>query len=213
MNLRLARRHFPVTVLGPGRRVALWFQGCTIGCPACMSRDTWADDGGALTTVDEVVNWTLPLLDGDARGITISGGEPFQQPQALQRLLARLVAWRDEAGRDFDVLCYSGYPLERLKRAHAPILALLDAVIPEPFVPGLAWDGPWRGSDNQPLVPLTARGRRMAQDLPEPDAPRLQIAATEQGLAFFGVPAPGQLRSITDALAARGVRMEGLSWD
>lgn len=213
MHLRLARRHFPITVLGPGRRVGLWFQGCTIGCPACMSRDTWAVDGGTPTTVDEVVEWALPLLGGDARGVTISGGEPFQQPQALELLLTRLSEWRDKTGKDIDVLCYSGYPMQRLRRSHGSILALLDALIPGPFVPGLVRNLPWRGSDNQPLVPLTPRGQRLALELPDPDAPRLQIVPTEQGLAFFGVPEPDQLRSITDALAARGVRMEGLSWD
>ena len=87
-SIALSRIHFPVTTLGPGRRIGIWFQGCSIRCPGCISMDTWAP-GRGITTIDEVVNavaqW-LPVADG----ITISGGEPFDQPIALLDLLGRL---------------------------------------------------------------------------------------------------------------------------
>ena len=41
MELSLSRVHFPVTTLGPGRRLGIWFQGCSIRCPGCISADTW----------------------------------------------------------------------------------------------------------------------------------------------------------------------------
>ena len=38
--LALSRMHFPVTTLGPGNRIGIWVQGCTIRCPGCVSADT-----------------------------------------------------------------------------------------------------------------------------------------------------------------------------
>jgi anaerobic ribonucleoside-triphosphate reductase activating protein len=69
--------HFPVTTLGPGRRVGVWLQGCSIRCQGCISVDTWIKDRG-ITTVDEVVT-ALQLWLSRADGITVSGGEPFDQ--------------------------------------------------------------------------------------------------------------------------------------
>jgi anaerobic ribonucleoside-triphosphate reductase activating protein len=44
-RIGLNRVHFPVTALGPGRRIGIWLQGCLIRCPGCMSLDTWAPAG------------------------------------------------------------------------------------------------------------------------------------------------------------------------
>jgi anaerobic ribonucleoside-triphosphate reductase activating protein len=79
-SIALSRLHFPVTTLGPGRRIGIWLQGCSIRCPGCISADTWAAAQGQTTTeavVDAIILW-LP----DAEGITVSGGEPFDQPEA-----------------------------------------------------------------------------------------------------------------------------------
>ncbi|MGG7582215.1 4Fe-4S cluster-binding domain-containing protein [Rhizobium sp. Nf11,1] len=79
--------HFPVTALGPGRRIGIWFQGCSIRCPGCISADTWTT-GKGTTTLEEVVNTLQPWLP-EAEGVTVSGGEPFDQQEALQSLLWR----------------------------------------------------------------------------------------------------------------------------
>ena len=42
MALVVNRVHFPVTALGPGRRLGVWVQGCSIGCAGCLAHDTWA---------------------------------------------------------------------------------------------------------------------------------------------------------------------------
>jgi anaerobic ribonucleoside-triphosphate reductase activating protein len=87
-SITLSRLHFPVTTLGPGKRIGIWLQGCSIRCPGCISADTWSATEG-LTTTEAVIEALLPWLP-DAEGITISGGEPFDQPEALQILLREL---------------------------------------------------------------------------------------------------------------------------
>src|SRR3954462_8149149 len=125
-TLELNKAHWPVTVLGPGRRVGLWVQGCTLHCRGCVSQDTWPKDSTKRIAVAELVAWCKRVTEGKLDGVTISGGEPFEQPAGLQALLAALHRWRDDAALDFDILCYSGYPLKTLERKHAALLALLD---------------------------------------------------------------------------------------
>ena len=159
--LEVSRAHYPVTVLGPGRRIGLWVQGCSIGCSGCVSQDTWAQDASRSMTVSHLLAWCREMAAGGLDGITISGGEPFDQADGLLALLDGLIAWRAQAQIDFDILCYSGYPLKRLQKRHPAVLAKLDAVVPEPFnqhaMPGLKW----RGSSNQALITLSLRGERV----------------------------------------------------
>src|SRR6185503_5851184 len=73
-TMRLSRLHYPLTELGPGRRAGVWFQGCTIRCPGCMSVDTWPRRPERAVPVAEVLGWLAGL--GPVDGVTISGGEP-----------------------------------------------------------------------------------------------------------------------------------------
>ena len=132
MKIRLSRAHHPVTVLGPGRRIGLWTQGCGIGCDGCLARDTWAPDPATEVDLDDVLAWCAGITDVD--GVTISGGEPFDQPEALDALLAKLDGWRRAHVRPIDFLCYSGRSLPALRARYGHILARLDAVIPGPFI-------------------------------------------------------------------------------
>ena len=136
-TIELNKAHWPVTVLGPGRRIGIWVQGCSIHCPGCVSQDTWPRDAAKAIAVRDLLGWCRKVSANAPDGVTISGGEPFEQPRALLALLDGLSAWRAGANLDFDILCYSGMPLRRLEKDHARLLARLDAVIPEPFVDGL----------------------------------------------------------------------------
>lgn len=213
MKLRLSRVHFPVTVLGPGRRIGVWFQGCTLACKGCVSRDTWDADDSRLVELDEVMLW-IETYAADATGVTISGGEPFQQPDALAELLRRLHAWRETAGRQIDLFSYSGYREAWLRRRHAGILAMLDAVMPAPFIDERPTDLAWRGSANQALIPLTELGRSRFGDFVEAPAegPNLQATLDQGVLWMVGVPRRGEMRRIEEGLRARGVEMRDASW-
>ena len=150
--LDLSRVHFPVTTLGPGRRIGIWFQGCSIRCPGCISADTWAVSK-APTTVTDVIDAVRPWLS-QADGITISGGEPFDQVSALEILLRNL---RSES--TVDVLDFSGHSLEALSNLLARMRGLFDAIVTDPFEHTTAQTLRLRGSDNQRLTFLTPLGR------------------------------------------------------
>lgn len=216
MKIAVNKAHFPVTVLGPGRRIGIWVQGCSIGCKGCVSQDTWQRDPGRNMTVAQLLAWCKQVCAGQLDGVTISGGEPFDQPAALAALLDGLHAWRKQAALDFDILCYSGYPLATLQGSHAALLARLDAVIPEPFIDKLPLTQKWRGSSNQPLVPLSARGReRFGQHV---DAAvdvadkRIQTMVDGQQVWFVGIPARGDMAALEASCEARGVAFSTVSW-
>jgi anaerobic ribonucleoside-triphosphate reductase activating protein len=216
MNILLNKAHFPVTVLGPGRRIGLWLQGCTIRCRGCVSRDTWPADPARAMPVAALLDWCRRVGEDGLDGVTISGGEPFDQPKPLAALLDGLAAWRKAAGRDFDILCYSGYPLKTLEKKHGKLLGKLDALIPEPYADGRPLGGLWRGSDNQTLVPLSPRGQaRYADCVAAPqaeDAKRMQVSLQDGRLWFIGIPHRGDMAALEELCRARGLELGQVSW-
>ena len=125
-TININRLHFPVSTLGFGKRIAIWFQGCSLQCPGCISRDTWAHDHGniAFKALTKNVEHWLPQCDG----LTVSGGEPFEQPSALERLLRW---WREN--HKGDILVFSGLSSEQINKKHSRILALIDVLISDPY--------------------------------------------------------------------------------
>ena len=198
----LSRVHFPVTTLGPGSRIGIWFQGCAIRCPGCVSMDTWAA-GQGITTIEAVLD-EMASVFSEAEGLTVSGGEPFDQPDAL---LALLTGWR--ARNTGDVLVYSGYAIEDLRPQLRRFAGLVDALISDPLRLDVPQTLPLRGSDNQRLHCLTPLGdaRFCAFQLPLKDDPRaLDIMFDDStGSAFFaGIPRRGDMRRLAALLQAAG---------
>jgi anaerobic ribonucleoside-triphosphate reductase activating protein len=214
VRVGISRLHHPVWALGPGRRVGIWFQGCSIHCAGCMSRDTW-DPAPADQQVplDDVTAWVDGLPDDDVDGVTISGGEPFDQPAALAEL-TRWLRGRFDPDR-VDLLVYSGYEHATLVADHPGIVAGLDVLITEPFR-GQA-GGPqlrWRGSPNQRLVAISDLGRRRyAEHREAPADTGLQIDVHEGTVRLIGVPRPGDLARLEQGLARRGIALDQCSWN
>jgi anaerobic ribonucleoside-triphosphate reductase activating protein len=113
---------------GPGNRAVLWFQGCTLACPGCYNPTTHSVTQNPRT-VGEIVADLATLTD--IEGITISGGEPFQQVDGLVALLA---AVKTELPH-LSVVIFTGYtPNEWLRRlprddALATVFECADVVI------------------------------------------------------------------------------------
>ncbi|WP_240355672.1 4Fe-4S single cluster domain-containing protein [Mycobacterium bourgelatii] len=208
----LSRLHHPVRNLGFGVRAGIWFQGCTLYCRGCVSRDTWAFDESRCCDVEAVLAWLDGL--GALDGITISGGEPTDQPTALRTLLEAL------KGRDIDtdVLMYSGRTYERL-RVDFPWLwdGLVDVLISDPFEQDQAGDVALRGSANQRVHRLTDLALRR---YPEEDfeqryslqRQQISINVDDHAVWMVGIPKPGDLARLRDSLEARGVGVGRTSW-
>lgn len=201
MHMTLSRVHFPVTTLGPGRRIGIWFQGCSIRCPGCVSADTWGFGRGA-TTVEDVIELAASWLPW-ADGVTISGGEPFDQPQALAELL-RLLPLRAAQ----DVLVFSGYPLEAIAASPALATGRIDALMSEPFEANAPQTLRLRGSDNQRLHRLTALGRERFAHFDHAgadDERALDVMFDANGMAWLaGIPRQGDMVRLRRLLELQG---------
>ncbi len=196
----ISRIHFPIKSLGPGLRIGIWLQGCSIRCPGCISLDTWAT-GRGKTTVERVVQAIEPWLDR-ADGFTISGGEPFDQPRALFHLLQAI-----RSRHEGDILVYSGHPLEALPIGD--FSGLIDSLISDPLLIDQPQTLPLRGSDNQRLHLLTSLGRnrfQFARAAGEAMPSTLDIMFDDaRGDVFLaGVPRRGDLVRLQEILEAAG---------
>ncbi|MGV3458139.1 4Fe-4S single cluster domain-containing protein [Sphingomonas sp.] len=201
-TVSVSRLHFPITTLGPGRRAGLWLQGCSIRCPGCISVDTW-EPGTGTVPVAELLD-RLNVIAGEADGLTVSGGEPFEQPDALAAVLAH---WR--AISLTSTLVFTGRELGEVGGWLAEHPGLVDALITGPFRSDLPQTLALRGSDNQRIHALTAAGAGMlSYDRVATTADRrLDVAFDEHGHAWLaGIPARGEMARLRRVLAAAGHR-------
>lgn len=192
-QLRIYNVAADVTTLGPGRRFVIWTQGCPRSCPGCVAPETQDARGGRLVDVDTLAEGILRL--SDIEGVTISGGEPFLQCEALCELLDRL-----RARRDLGAIVYTGYTVEELRGMNSePVNALLarvDLLIDGPYVEALNDDRGLRGSSNQRAIHLTPRYEGKLEDFGRAGARKLEFRLTESGFLLAGIPEAHQLAQL-----------------
>ncbi len=87
---------------GHGYRTVVFLQGCDLHCPGCHNKSTWDPNKGTLMDVGDLAK----LLREKAinKKVTISGGEPLLQKEAVLELLKELP--------DFDLCLYTGHEME-----------------------------------------------------------------------------------------------------
>ncbi|VTR96536.1 radical sam protein : Anaerobic ribonucleoside-triphosphate reductase-activating protein OS=Isosphaera pallida (strain ATCC 43644 / DSM 9630 / IS1B) GN=Isop_1721 PE=3 SV=1: Fer4_12: Radical_SAM [Gemmata massiliana] len=142
---------------GPGKRFALWFQGCPLRCPGCCNPEFLSFKGGSTKTLREMTEWIQQARDESGiEGITLLGGEPTAHaPAALA--LAR-------AARDLglSVMVFSGFTVEELREKADPdvleLIGLTDILVDGPYIRELPdTERRWIGSRNQRIHFLTPR--------------------------------------------------------
>jgi anaerobic ribonucleoside-triphosphate reductase activating protein len=147
---------------GPGARFVVWFQGCTLGCPGCFNPATHAPAAGRTMAIDELIGeLTRAATTGNPaapriEGLSLSGGEPLQQPDAARALL--------DAARalGLSTLAFSGYTIDEIRALPGgpDILARLDVLIDGRYVARERLATGLRGSANQRIQLLTERYAR-----------------------------------------------------
>lgn len=136
---------------GPGFRYVLFVQGCPHRCPGCHNPESHDFNGGTEMTIDEI--FAQIKANPHLRGVTFSGGEPFEQVPALLELGKKI----KESG--MSLMSYTGYTLEELKKRHDPetdeLLGLLDILVDGRYVESLRnLTLIYRGSENQRVIDM-----------------------------------------------------------
>ena len=156
-SIYLYRIYHHSTVDGPGRRSVVQVVGCSIRCAGCYVPETHERTNGKLALISDIVE-EIDKKSSEHDGVTILGGEPFDQPESLQILVEKLKA------KNYHLVIYSGYTLESLLARKSEIinriLSNTDLVIDGAFVRELSANaGEYRGSSNQRLIlhPISRR--------------------------------------------------------
>ena len=142
---------------GPGKRFAVWFQGCPLRCPGCCNPEFLPFKGGHTRTLREMSAWLQSSREeSGVEGITMMGGEPFAH---LPAAVALATAAR---GLGLSVMTFSGFTLEQLRERPEPevaeLIALSDIIVDGPYLreqPDATRR--WIGSQNQRIHFLTPR--------------------------------------------------------
>lgn len=149
-SIWLYRLYHHSTVDGPGRRSVVQVSGCSIRCQGCFVPQTHERENGTLISISTIVD-EIVANRAEHDGVTILGGEPFDQPVQVAELVYRLKL------QGFHLTIYSGYTLEALiarKDASTDyILTHTDVLIDGPFIYQSRDNaGEYRGSRNQRVV-------------------------------------------------------------
>ena len=175
---------------GPGLRTCVWVQGCNRRCPGCMASHMWDPSPHQLLSTDGIIDTALAA---GSEGLTILGGEPFEQPAALATLLRQ--AW--DAG--LSTIVFTGFTHAELQSStdsdiHAA-LASTDVLIDGPYIASQRdFSRPLVGSANQQFVFLTHR-----YSLSDFSHNRIEIRIGRDGTAMAN--GMGQMEQLLAALS------------
>lgn len=138
------------TVNGTGFRSVVFFSGCSLNCKGCHNKEMQDHQYGEAVSVEDIMKRIMknkPLLDG----VTISGGDPFEQIEGLTDLLKAL---KEE---NIDVWVYTGRTKELLEMddKNKEALNLINTLVDGPFIEEMKTShAPFIGSTNQRILKL-----------------------------------------------------------
>lgn len=147
LTIRIAGIVQDSIVDGQGIRMTIFTQGCPHHCPGCHNAHTHDPNGGREVTVAEIIEQmrSNPLLDG----VTFSGGEPFEQIEAVKHIAHEAHRLR------LNVWCYTGWTWEQimLDPRKRGLLAYIDVLVDGRFIlEQRSFELKWRGSKNQRVI-------------------------------------------------------------
>lgn len=116
---------------GPGRRFALWLQGCPLRCAGCCNPEMLPFAGGRTMGLDEVLAEIGTAVKAGIEGITLLGGEPMAHAPDLAPLARMVQEW------NLSVMVFTGFTLEGLRESPDPavleLLAHTDILVDGPY--------------------------------------------------------------------------------
>lgn len=165
---------------GPGLRSVLWLQGCTLGCPGCFNPQTHDRNAGQSLSVASIYERII-ALGKQIEGITLSGGEPLQQADALLALLQTV-----KRQTSLSVVLFTGYTWE--ETFHLPqsreLFDCVDVLLAGRYQSALRIASGLRGSSNKTVHFLSPRYSQI--DLDQVPPAEIMIDANGE-MRFSGI--------------------------
>ncbi len=139
-------------VNGEGLRSVIFLSGCFHNCPGCHNEALQDFNYGETLPIPKLmhrIQKNAPITSG----VTLSGGEPFEQVEGLSILLKQLKAC------NLSVWVYTGYVYEELAAdpLRASLLSNIDVLVDGRYIEALRDETlKFRGSSNQRILKLEA---------------------------------------------------------
>lgn len=142
------RVYYPVSTLGPGRRLTIWTVGCTHRCHNCSNPELWDfdyDKSIDINTILSIIQSRLPEIDG----VTITGGDPFDQSVELLSLLKGI-----KMLGVMDCLVFTGYKYEDILKEKMKVecISFIDVLVDGEYIDEFNDNRGLRGSSNQRII-------------------------------------------------------------
>ena len=140
---------------GPGKRIAIWVQGCKRKCPGCCNYDMQEFRRNRIVDTADFISVISNAVDTyQIEGITMLGGEPMLQAEGL----AYLAEWCCK--QKLSVVVFTGYLYQELLDMNnnfvQKLLKYTDILVDGPFIEELYdTERDWIGSSNQKVYYLT----------------------------------------------------------
>lgn len=176
-------------MLGPGKRYAIWVQGCEKRCSGCINPAGWEKSGGYEKSVNDVFS-SIRQCEG-ITGITISGGEPFLQFKELSELVDMVTS-----KTTLDIMLFTGYMVEELSEKFGSdfesLKSKVDILIDGEYVREQNTGSMYRGSDNQRIFFFTDKYRPFAENILSSKKRDFSFQIMDNGDVYFiGIPPVG----------------------
>lgn len=193
----VARVLYPVEVLGPGKRVGIWFCGCPRQCKGCSNPELWEFQERYKTTPQYIYELVLQIdKKHPIDGFTITGGDPMYQAEDLQELIKLLRSISK------DILVYTGYDRSELS---AESLSGIAVLIDGEYIESRNKNCILRGSDNQTIHILDARYMERYNVYFSTAENQIQNFMTSDGVVSVGIHKPNFMTDLNKIMMEKGV--------
>ena len=196
----VARILYPVNVLGPGKRIGIWFNGCNHHCPGCSNPELWELQERYKTTLQTLMRLVKHICDNQAvDGFTLTGGDPFTQADALRQLLPELSKFSN------DILVYTGFDYEEILLKYPELVSQIGVMIDRKYIQERNNGAVLRGSDNQRIIILNDRLADKYSSYLSTAQNEIQNFTSLDGVIYVGIHKPGYENQVDILLRGKGL--------
>lgn len=194
----IARILYPVEVLGPGKRIGIWFAGCHHHCKGCSNPELWEQPEKYHVVVDTVMTLVNSIAEQQqVDGFTLTGGDPMEQADELPPLLERLSKISN------DILMYTGFCWDEICD-RKDVLQYVSVLIDGPYLEDRNHGQKLVGSDNQTIYYLNPAIEEKYKNYLADGESQIQNFTSIDGIVSVGIHRVGYEKALDESMKERG---------
>lgn len=178
---------YPIYTLGPKKRIAIWFSGCSKRCKGCANPELWERKKSQAISLNNVKKILENAINkNDVEGITFTGGDPLEQDGLEMLELVKFL----KKFENVDILVYTGYLKKEVEKKEniKEMLKLIDVLIDGRYVEKLNDNMvKLRGSSNQKIYYINENKTKLYEKYMKDNGRKLQNVYYNNKLISIGI--------------------------